>query len=57
MVTERDRFDFSAAPRPRHSWQRTLIYELHVGGFSRGQGSPVSPKAQGTNLGLIELIP
>ena len=57
VVTERDRFDFSAAPRPRHSWQRTLIYELHVGGFSRGQGSPVSPEAQGTYLGLIELIP
>ncbi|MFZ9607927.1 MAG: glycogen debranching protein, partial [Vulcanococcus sp.] len=57
VVTERDRFDFHAAPRPRHSWQRTLIYELHVGGFSRGQGSPVSKNAQGTYLGLIELIP
>jgi glycogen operon protein len=57
VVTERDRFDFQAAPRPRHSWQRTLIYELHVGGFSRGQGSPVTPDAQGTYLGLIELIP
>ncbi|UPM49734.1 isoamylase [Synechococcus sp. A10-1-5-1] len=57
VVTERDRFDFRAAPRPRHSWQRTLIYELHVGGFSRGQGSPVSQEAQGTYLGLIELIP
>ena len=57
VVTERDRFDFAAAPRPRHSWQRTVIYELHVGGFSRGQGSPVSPEAQGTYLGLIEAIP
>ena len=57
VVTERDRFDFRAAPRPRHSWQRTVIYELHVGGFSRGAGSPVSPEAQGTYLGLIEAIP
>jgi glycogen operon protein len=57
VVTERDRFDFRAAPRPRHSWQRTVIYELHVGGFSRGAGSPVSPAAQGTYLGLIEAIP
>ena len=57
VVTERDRFDFRAAPRPRHSWQRTVIYELHVGGFSRGTGSPVSPDAQGTYLGLIEAIP
>ena len=57
VVTERDRFDFRAAPRPRHSWQRTVIYELHVGGFSRGPGSPVSEAAQGTYLGLIEGIP
>ena len=57
VVTERDRFDFRAAPRPRHSWQRTVIYELHVGGFSRGDGSPVSHETQGTYLGLIEAIP
>ena len=57
VVTERDRFDFRAAPRPRHSWQRTVIYELHVGGFSRGHGSPVSEPARGTYLGLIEAIP
>ncbi len=57
VVTERDRFDFSAAPRPRHNWQRTVIYELHVGGFSRGTGSPVSPDKRGTYLGLIEAIP
>ena len=57
VVTERDRFDFAAAPRPRHSWQRTVIYELHVGGFSRGRGSPVRPETQGTYLGLIEAIP
>ena len=57
VVTERDRFDFRAAPRPRHSWQRTVIYELHVGGFSRGHGSPVTEPARGTYLGLIEAIP
>ena len=57
VVTERDRFDFRSAPRPRHSWQQTVIYELHVGGFSRGHGSPVSEPARGTYLGLIEAIP
>ena len=57
VVTERDRFDFSAAPRPRHSWQRTVVYELHVGGFSRGDGSPIHPERQGTYLGLIDAIP
>ncbi len=34
VVTERDRFDFEAAPRPRHRWQASVIYELHVGGFT-----------------------
>jgi len=57
VVTERDRFDFRAAPRPRHSWQQSIIYELHVGGFSRGQGSPVPAERQGTYLGLIDTIP
>ncbi|MCP9848845.1 glycogen-debranching protein [Cyanobium sp. Morenito 9A2] len=56
VVTERDRFDFVAAPRPRHSWQRTVIYELHVGGFTRGAGCPVSRALQGTFLGLIEVL-
>ena len=57
VVTERERFDFDAAPRPRHSWQNTIIYELHVGGFSQGAGTPVSPERQGTLLGLIDTIP
>ncbi|MFM7085708.1 MAG: glycogen debranching protein [Cyanobium sp.] len=57
VVTERDRFDFEAAPRPRHPWQRSVIYELHVGGFTQGPGSPVTPACQGTLLGLIEVLP
>ena len=57
VVTERDRFDFAAAPRPRHRWQKTVIYELHVGGFSQGEGCPVAPERQGTLLGLIDAIP
>lgn len=57
VVTERDRFDFVAAPRPRHSWQTTVIYELHVGGLSRGQGSPVAAEHQGSLLGVIDALP
>ncbi|MFM7267174.1 MAG: glycogen debranching protein [Cyanobium sp.] len=57
VVTERDRFDFEAAPRPRHRWQNSVIYELHVGGFTRGPGCPVEPDRQGTLLGLIEVLP
>ncbi len=57
VVTERDRFDFEAAPRPRHAWQKSVIYELHPGGYTRGLGSPVTPERQGTLLGLIEVLP
>ncbi len=57
VVTERDRFDFDSAPRPRHSWQRSVIYELHVGGFSHGAGSPTPAERQGSLLGLIDTLP
>ena len=57
VVTERDRFDFSAAPRPRHRWQISVIYELHVGGFTCGSGCPVAPEQQGTLRGLIAVLP
>ncbi|MFN5695959.1 MAG: glycogen debranching protein [Cyanobacteriota bacterium] len=57
VVTERDRVDFDAAPRPRHPWQKSVIYELHVGGFSQGPGCGVQEGRQGTLLGLIEQIP
>ncbi len=57
VVTERDRFDFDAAPRPRHPWQKSIIYELHVGGFTRGNGCPVPEERQGTLLGLIDTLP
>lgn len=57
VVTERDLFDFNAGPRPRHSWQRTVVYELHVAGFSQGESSPVAPERRGSLLGLIDTIP
>ncbi|NEN89173.1 MAG: glycogen debranching protein GlgX [Okeania sp. SIO3H1] len=35
----------------------TVIYEMHVGGFTRNPNSGVSPKKRGTFAGLIEKIP
>ncbi len=57
VVTERDSFDFEAAPRPRHPWQRSVIYELHVGGFTEGPGSPVAAERRGTLVGLLDTLP
>ena len=36
---------------------RTIIYELHVGGFTRHPNSGVAPEKRGTYAGLIEKIP
>ena len=57
VVCERDPFDFDAHPRPRHSWQQTVIYELHVGGFTRRRDSDVAALRQGSLLGVIDKIP
>jgi glycogen operon protein len=36
---------------------RTIIYELHVGGFTRHPGSGVAKSRRGTYAGLVEKIP
>ena len=38
-------------------YARTIIYELHVGGFTRHPNSGISPEKRGTYAGLIEKIP
>tara|TARA_Y100001968_G_scaffold267191_1_gene257036 strand:+ start:3184 stop:5259 length:2076 start_codon:yes stop_codon:yes gene_type:complete len=57
IVTERDEFDFYSHPRPRHPWNKTIIYELHVGGFTNQEHTGLSKGKKGTFLGLIEKIP
>ena len=57
VVCERNRFDFDAHPRPRHSWQNTVIYELHVGGFTKAEDSGVAAEHRGSLLGVIDKIP
>jgi len=42
--------------RPRHTHD-TVIYELHVKGFTRHAGSGVAPDRRGTFSGLVEKIP
>lgn len=38
-------------------YARTVIYEMHVGGFTRHPNSGVSPEKRGTYAGLVEKIP
>ena len=57
VVSERKQFDFESHPRPRHSWQRSVIYELHVGAFTRASDSGVDRSDRGTYRGVIEKLP
>ena len=49
-------FDWGTAPAPRHAGD-TVIYEVHVRGFTKSASSGVPDKHRGTFLGLIDKIP
>src|SRR6516162_1433373 len=36
---------------------KTIVYEMHVGGFTRHPGSGIAPSRRGTYAGLIDKIP
>jgi glycogen operon protein len=57
VVSERKPFDFESHPRPRHSWQRSVIYELHVGAFTRASDSGLDRSDRGCYRGVIEKLP
>jgi len=44
------------ACRPRHSWD-TVVYEMHVRGFTRRGSSGVAPDRRGTFAGVVDKIP
>ncbi len=49
-------FDWSGERRPRHQAD-TILYELHVRGFTNNPNSGVSPERRGTFAGVIDKIP
>ncbi|MBV8398818.1 MAG: glycogen debranching enzyme, partial [Acetobacteraceae bacterium] len=49
-------FDWGDDRRPRHQ-SDTIIYELHVRGFTNNPNSGVSPDRRGTYAGVVEKIP
>jgi glycogen operon protein len=50
-------YDWQGDKRLGRPSSRTIIYELHVRGFTRHPSSGVSDKTRGTYAGLIEKIP
>ncbi len=55
IVVPPDRYDWEGDRPLRHSSEKTVIYEMHVGGFTRHPSSGV--KHPGTFSGVIEKIP
>jgi isoamylase len=56
-VVDPSHFDWEDDAPLHHTWARTVIYEMHVGGFTRHPSSGVAPEKRGTYVGLIEKIP
>jgi isoamylase len=50
-------YDWEGDAPLQHASSRTIIYEMHVAGFTRNPNSGVPSNARGTFRGLIEKIP
>ena len=58
MVVETPQQQHTTAPRqPRYRSQEIIVYEVHVGGFTRHPSSQVAKELRGTFAGVIEKIP
>ena len=57
VVTDARSYDWEGDRPLKHPFARTIIYEMHVRGFTAHPNSGVSPEKRGTYAGLIEKIP
>jgi glycogen operon protein len=57
VVASRGRYNWEGDAVVRRPLAETIIYELHVAGFTRHPTSAVAPEKRGTYAGLIEKIP
>jgi isoamylase len=57
VVADFSRYDWEGDQPLQHPFAQTIIYELHVGGFTRHPSSGVPPEKRGTFAGLMEKIP
>src|SRR5262245_22473612 len=57
VVVDPTLYDWEGDARLARPFTRTVIYEMHVGGFTRHPNSGVSGGKRGTFAGLIEKIP
>ena len=57
VVADLSRYDWEGDLPLRRPFSRTVIYELHVGGFTRHPSSGLPEAQRGTYAGLVEKIP
>ncbi|HJV95790.1 MAG TPA: alpha-amylase family glycosyl hydrolase, partial [Albitalea sp.] len=57
VVVDVARYDWEGDAPLRRPFTQTVIYEMHVGGFTRHPNSGLAPARRGTYAGLIEKIP
>ena len=57
VVADLDAYDWEGDQPLGRPFGRTVVYELHVRGFTRDPSSGVSAERRGTYLGLVEKIP
>ncbi|WP_291787062.1 glycogen debranching protein GlgX [Cecembia sp.] len=57
VIADLSLYDWEGDKHPEKSFSQTVIYELHVGGFTKNPNSGVSADKRGTFKGLIEKIP
>ena len=57
VVVDEIPFDWGDDVFPRTPYSESVIYEMHVGGFTKNPNSGVAPEKRGTYAGVIEKIP
>ena len=57
VVVDSSSYDWEGDAPLKHPFVRSIIYEMHVRGFTRHPNSGVAPEKRGTYAGLIEKIP
>ena len=57
VVVDPQTYDWEGDAPLRQPAARTIVYEMHVRGFTRHPSSGVADKTRGTYAGLVEKIP
>jgi glycogen operon protein len=57
VVADTSTYDWEDDAPPRRPFAKTVLYEMHVGGFTRHPSSGLAPARRGTYAGVIDKIP